>query len=151
MHCNLPTGYSRALDSFNDQTTKFLELCDARFFRRSESEPLAESPKVVLIKDNVHVAILLGEDRSTERTLFFASRSTNAVPALVTLPNVIVRGLIHMKSAKDVPGFFSFDAGTFFPITNATVLGHCSVAQPIEHAVAMVRKDAVSSIALLPA
>ena len=72
VHCDVSTRGSRILDMFNDQTTKFLDLENVRVFQRTASEPMIELPKSVLAKANIHLAILVSEDRSTESKVFFA-------------------------------------------------------------------------------
>ena len=149
LHCNLSIGSARALDIFNDQSTQYLEVTNARFCPRASDEPLVEVRRTVLVKENLHLVVLVGEDRSSERRVFFATRAKTTVHVILSLPTVVVQFHIHLTSATDTPGFLSIQSSTFFPVTNATVLGHTSATQSLKCGAVLVRKDAVSSVALL--
>ncbi len=148
LHCNVSTRSGRALDVFNDHSTRYLELEDARFYCHTSTEPVIEVDRTVLVKDNVHLAILVSEDRAKETTFFFATREKKTMQGVISLPSVIVTGDVHVKAAADVPAFLSLEAGSFFPVTNASVLGHASAAAPLESPVVLVKSDAISSMAL---
>ena len=148
LHCNISKRSGRALDVFNDHSTRYLELEDARFYYRASTEPVIEVNRTMLVKDNVHLAILVSEDRKKENTFFFATREKRTMQGVISLPSVIVKGDVHVKAATDVPAFLSIAAGSFFPVTNATVLGHASAAVPLESPVVLVKSAAISSMAL---
>lgn len=151
VHCQISIRSGRAFDVFNDGTTRFLELENVRFFQRTCNEPMLEVNRTVLVKDNVHLAILMDEDRSNERKVFFATREKKTMQGVISLPTVIVKGEVHVKAASDAQGFLSIEAASFFPVTDATVLGYSSAAAPLNSTVVLVKKDAISSLALLRA
>ena len=148
IHCSVLTRSGRLLDAFNDSSTRFLELENVRFFQQASGEPVMELPKSVLVKDNIHLAILVSEDRTTESKVFYATLERKTLSAVVALPTVLVKGHVHVKSAADPQGFFALEAGIFFPVTSATVLGRSAAAAPLPGSVVMVKKDAVTSLSL---
>jgi hypothetical protein len=148
LHCNVPIRAGRALDAFNDHTTRFLELQNVKFFERARSEPLLEVGNTLLVKDNVHLALLLNEDRTNERKVFFATQEKRTVQAVMSLPTVIVKGDLHLKSASDAHGFLSVEAGSFFPVTNAVVFGYTAAVKDVQSPVVLVKKDAICSLTL---
>ena len=150
LHCEIPIRSGRAFDVFNDSTTRFLELENVKFYQHASSEPVLEVSKTVLVKDNVHLALLVSDDRSAERKVFFAAQEKKkTMQAVVSLPTIIVKGEIHVKAAKDTQGFLSIEAASFIPVTNATVLGYSPTSVPMDSPVVLVKKDAISSLALL--
>jgi hypothetical protein len=148
VHCTFSRRCQRALDAFNDTTTRFLEVETVRFHPRSSDEPLLELDKTVLVKENVYAAILTGEDRSRESRFFYAARERRTRPCVVSLPTVIVTGQLHVKGASDAQRFLALEAESFFPITDATVLGDSPRIPAIQSPVVMVKRDAVTSLSL---
>lgn len=150
VHCRIPIGAGRVLDTFNDQTTGYLEAEDVRVYQRAGGEPMFDLSKTVIVKENVNLVILVSEDRSSESRVFFAAQDKKTTSSVVSLPSVIVKGQIHLREATNARGFLSIQAASFFPITEATVVGQAYADTPLKSRVVLVRKDAVSSVALLP-
>jgi hypothetical protein len=138
----------RAVDVLNDTTTRYLEIEQVRFFQRTGSELVAEVPRALLVKNNVHLVLLVSEDRSNERRVFFAAQERRTHTAVISLPTVVVKGELHVKSAADPQGFLSIQAGSFIPVTDATVFGHAPDTAPIISSVVLINKDAITSLAI---
>ncbi len=148
LHCNVFTRTGRLLDAFNDSSTRYLELEQVRYFEHTGDEPVLELPKSVLVKDNIHLAILVGEDRSSESKVFFATLERKTLSAVVALPTALVKGHVHVKSVNDAQGFLTLEAGNFFPVTSATVLGHAAATRQLPGSVVMVNREAIFSLSL---
>ena len=148
LYCTFSKRTQRALDALNDATTRFLEVGSVRFHPRSRSEFLLEVQQTVLVKENVHAAILTSEDRSRESQFFFAARERRTRPCVLVLPTVIVTGQLHLKGASDAQRFLALEAGSFFPVTDATVKGDMPHTESLRSPVVMVKRDAVISLSL---
>ncbi len=147
LYCNVCTRSVRLLDAFNDSSTRYLELDNVRYCRPEGEEPVLELPKALLVKDNIHLAILVSEDRRNESKVFFATLERRTMQATVALPNVLVTGQIHAKGANDPQGYLTFEAGMYFPVTSAIVVGRPDLT-PSPGAVVMVNKSSVVTLAL---
>lgn len=145
-HGTVVTGAGRLLDVLNDQNTRFLKLENVRVCPRAENHALVELGSSVLIKDNVHLVMLLGEDRSSESKVFFASLARKTVDVVVTLPTVVVEGRIHTKSASDAQAYLSLEAGAFFPLTAARIQDDACEDGWLDSPVVLVNKALLSSI-----
>ena len=148
LHGDMLVRRGRALDVFNDHSTCFLDVKNVSFYQRMATEPVLELDSTLLVKDSVQLAILITEDRSSESRMFFATLEKRSVPGVISLANVIVKGQVHVKSATDETGFLSLEAAGFFPVTDATVLGHSPANAARKSPVVVVNKAAVSSLAL---
>ena len=71
--------------------------------------------------------------------------------AVILLPTVIVKGQLHPKLANDPQGYLTLEAGSFVPVTAATVYGHCDAEHELESPVVVVNKDTISSLSWTPA
>ncbi len=140
------TGTGRLLDVLNDQYTRFMKLDNVRVCPRAESHALVELSHTVLIKDNIHLVILLGEDRRTESKVFFASLARKTLDVVITLPTIVVEGRIHTKAATDPQSYLSLEAATFFPLTTARIQDDACEGGWLESPVVLVNKGALSSI-----
>lgn len=149
LHCSMPVRRGRALDMFNDSSTRYLEVRHVSFYQRPAEEPILDVDSTLLVKDNIQLAILVSEDRPSESRMFFATLGKKSISGVVSLPNAIVKGQVHAKSAVDAAGFLSLEAASFFPVTDATVLGHSPTSGAFESSVVAVNKAAVSSLTLL--
>jgi hypothetical protein len=147
VHGTVSTGSSRILDVLNDHNTRFLKLDKASIFPHGQSTPISELHSTVLVKANIHLVLLLGEDRPSESKVFFASLSRKTVNVVLTMPTTIVEGRIHVKAASDPQGYWSLEAGTFFPITTGTIRDANGTAEPRSMSVILVNKDVASSFA----
>jgi hypothetical protein len=148
LYCTFSTRTQRALDALNDATTRFLDVDSVRFHPRSGSESLLDVQQTVLVKENVHAAILTNEDRSRESRFFFAARERRTRPSVLVLPTVIVTGQLHMKAASDAQRFLALEASSFFPVTDATVTGDMPHTESRQSPVVMVKRDAVISLSM---
>ncbi len=148
LHCEISTRSGRVIDVLNDHTTRYLHLDHVRFCHRARREPVLETNKTVLVKDNVHLAILVSENRSKEGRAFFAAREKKTVNGVISLPNAIVQGEIHIKSTTDATAFLSIEATSFFAVTDATVLGISNTDAPLASHVVLVKKDAITTLTM---
>ncbi len=152
VHCTVFTRGGRLLDAFNDSNTRFLELEDVRYFAHGSREPAIELPKTLLVKENIHLAILVSEDRRNESKVFFATLERRTMNAVVALPTVVVKGQVHAKAAVDPQGFLTYEAASFFPVTSATLIGNLALDRlsgtESPGAVIMVNKNAIFSLSL---
>ncbi len=148
LHCELSIRSGRALDAFNDTTTKFMNVENVRFHQHTQQEPVLTVKSSVVVKDNVFLALLLDEDRPSERKVFFAVQEKRSMRAVMTLPTVIVEGSLHMKISNDAPSFLSLESGVFFPVTDATVHGSDRFDPSTTYPVVMVKAAAISSLSL---
>jgi len=148
LHCSMTLRSGRAFDVFNDHTTRFLELENVRYCPHLSGESICDVQRALLVKDNVQLALLVSEDRSNASRVFYAAQAKRILQAVITLPTAMVTGLVHMKSANDAHGFLSIEAASFIPVTNAQLIGSPGAAA-VESPVAMVKKDAITSFALV--
>jgi hypothetical protein len=146
-HGTVVTGTSRLLDVLNDQNTRFLRLENVRICPRAENHALVELNTCALIKDNIHLVMLLGDDRRSESKVFFASLARKTVDVVVALPTILVAGRIHTKTASDAQGYLSLEAGAFFPLTAARIQDDACEGGWQECPVVLVNKAVLCSIA----
>jgi hypothetical protein len=145
-HGSVDTGTGRLLDVLNDQNTRYLKLENVRICPRAETHALVELASTVLIKNNIDLVVLLGEDRRSESKVFFASLARKTIDAVVTLPTILVEGRIHTKMANDPQAYLSLEAGAFFPLTAAKIQDDACEGGWLESPVILVNKEALSSI-----
>ncbi len=145
-HGTVATGTGRLLDVLNDQNTRFLKLDNVRICPRAESHALVELTSTVLIKNNIHLVLLLGEDRRSESKVFFASLARKTIDVVVTLPTILVEGRIHTKTANDPQAYLSLEAGLFFPLTAAKIQDDACEGGWLESPVVLINKEMLSSI-----
>ena len=145
-HGTVATGTGRLLDVLNDQNTRFLKLDNVRICPRAESHALVELTSTVLVKNNIHLVLLFGEDRRSESRVFFASLARKTIDVVVTLPTILVEGRIHTKTAHDAQAYLSLEAGFFFPLTAAKIQDDACEGGWLESPVVLINKEVLSSI-----
>jgi hypothetical protein len=145
-HGTVATGTGRLLDVLNDQNTRFLKLNDARICPRAERHALVELTSTLLIKNNIHLVVLLSEDRRGESRVFFASLARKTIDVVVSLPTVVVEGRIHTKMANDAQAYLSLEAGAFFPLTAARIQDDACEGGWLESPVVLINKEMLTSI-----
>jgi len=143
---SVATGTVRLLDVLNDQNTRYLKLDSVRICPRAESHALVELTSTLLIKNNIQLVVLLGEDRRSESKVFFASLARKTIDVVVTLPTILVEGRIHTKMANDAQKYLSLEAGAFFPLTAAKIQDDACEGGWQECPVILINKEALSSI-----
>ena len=89
---------------------------------------MAELASTVLVKSNLQAVLLLGDNRSSESKVFFASLARKTMDVVVTLPTILVEGRIHPKMANDLQAYLTLEAGAFFPVTAAKSAGRLDPA-----------------------
>jgi len=149
LHGLVATGTGRLLDILNDQNTRYLKLNNVRICPRAENHTLVTLASTILLKNNIHLALLLGENRRSEGQVFFASLARTTIDVVLSLPTVVVEGRIHAKAAKaaqDPQTYLSLEAAAFFPLTEARILGDACSDGRQENSVILVNKEAISSI-----
>lgn len=146
VHGTVATGTNRLLDVLNDQNTRYLKVDRVRICPRAEGHALAELSDTVLIKNNIHLVMLVDEDRRRDSQVFFASLARKTLDAVLTLPTVLVQGRVHTKSASDPQGFLTLEAGTFFPLTNVKIQDDACEGGWQESPVVLVNKEMVASL-----
>jgi hypothetical protein len=147
VHGSVTTGSGRILDVLNDQTTRFLKLDDARVCPRMSTTVIAQLRSCVMAKDSIQLVRLVGEDRPNEAKVFFAAQARKTIDVVLTLPTILVEGRIHVKSAHDPQAYLTLEAGAFFPVTSARFHEDAPDATSQVHAVILVNKHFVSSLA----
>jgi hypothetical protein len=100
----------------------------------------------VIVKTHLQAVLMLGEDRSSESKVFFASLARKTMDVVVTLPTILVEGRIHTRVANDLLAYLSLEAGVFFPVTAAKIRGRMRMGNLLECPVVLVNKDKVSTI-----
>jgi hypothetical protein len=145
LHGDVPTGSGRLLDVLNDQSTRFLKMAHVRFVRRGSNHIVSEVSNSVVVKSNIHLALLVDEDRPNYTKFFYATQERKTLDSLITLPTMLIEGRIHLKTAADPQSFLSIEAGTFFPVTNATI-HYSASSEPTDSPVVLINKEAVSSL-----
>jgi hypothetical protein len=79
-----------------------------------------------------------------------AARERICLDTVISLPNVLVVGQLHVKSATDAQGYLMLEARSFIPVTAATIYDHSDSNTRLESPVVLVKKDAISSMSLTP-
>ncbi len=150
IHGSVTTGNGRVLDVLNDQTTRFLKLDGATICPRTSTTVIAQLRSCVVTKDSIQLVQLVGEDRPNETKVFFAAQARKTIDIVLTLPTILVEGRIHVKAAQDPQAYLTLEAGTFFPVTSARFCEDAGDATSHVHAVILINKNAVSSLAFQP-
>lgn len=145
-HGSVATGTGRLLDVLNDHNTRYLKLDHVRICPRAEDHALVTLASTVLVKNNIHLVLLLGEDRRSESKVFFASLARKTIDVVLTLPTLLVEGRIHAKAAQDPQAYLSLEAGAFFPLTGARIQDDACEDGWQENSVILINKEAISSI-----
>ena len=149
LHGDFSLGTSRVLEVLNDPTTRYLKLENVRILEDASDEPFCQLGATVLVKENIHLAMLVAEDRPSDNKVFFATRERKTFHCVVSLPSMLVEGRLHTKMATEPQSFLSLEAGAFFPITGAS-LRQLGTARRFDSSVVWINKTAVSSISLDP-
>lgn len=146
MQCEIQTGRVRVLDVLNDQSSHYMQVEDAKIFRRDSMESRIKVPRALVVKDNIHMVVPVGESHKDDSKLFFATLERRTYSVSVMLPSGLVEGCLHVKSAKDPQSFLAVEAAPFVPVTKATVYDLASSAQRLESPVVLIKKATISSL-----
>jgi hypothetical protein len=146
LYGDVRTGQSRILDVLNDSNTRFLRLDNVRVRRPEIAEPQYDLPGSVVVKENIHIVLLLGEDRPSESKVFYAARERKTHVAVATLPTMVIEGRVHLKSVQDPQSFLTFESAMFFPITDAVLWRDAYRSEPQRSPVALVNTRMLSSL-----
>jgi hypothetical protein len=101
LYCELATRGQRLLDVLNDGNTRYLQIRSGQISGGSSQKAVAEIGETLVVKDNLEMALPVKTGAQGARNLFYATLERNTAGVVLTLPNAVVQGEIHVKAARD--------------------------------------------------
>ncbi len=147
MYCDVRTGGMRLLDMMNDVNSRYLKVENAKVFPRSDVDSIKAFGDATVVKDQVQLAVSVGDGKKKDDKLYFATLERRTVDTILSMTHGLVKGQLHVKQAKDAASFLSLEAAGFIPVTRATITGFATDAKSLESPFVVVNKNAISSIA----
>ena len=134
------TDGRRLLEILNAKTTDYLEVNNARVFRRDAAEEcIAKLSTVVVTKVSISLIVVIEEKHEAPERRLHAFTPKVRYPVFLTLPGHEVAGKIHLTYAPDAKAVLARDTDDFFPLTDAVVARANSVGS-LKANVVMVNK-----------
>lgn len=117
---SLALGGNRLQDVLNDPLSGFLKLSDVAVRQRSDVEPEARLPHVVLPKSGIEFVIDDELECETPEKRWNHYRSKESFEAFAVVGGKTVRGNLHLlRPTLDPPNTLANELHSFFPLTDA--------------------------------